>query len=201
MSRLLKISTVFLLSFTFVLLISSFKFYNSKYLIIPEGDYIDWQSNTKLKYSDFKANKKWNQGNTVASSYCGFGYSITDNNGEISGSIFVRFYDEKSWFNPDLEESDKVNYILKHEQLHFDICELFGRKLYKEVLLLIELNKLNQRSINRVQSKLEKQYSDYQKKYDKETSHSINVEEQLMWNTKIKHELASLSNYSNYNSF
>jgi hypothetical protein len=201
MSRFFKTLTTFIPIFTIVLLTSSFKSYNSKYINIPEGYYIDWQSNTKLQYSDFKASKKWNKGSTVASSYCGFGYSITYNNGEISGSIFVRFNGEKSWFNPDIEEFSKVNYILKHEQLHFDICELFGRKLHKEVLLLIDLNKLNKHNISRVQSKLEKEYSDYQKKYDKETNHSINVEKQLMWNSKIKHELASLSNYSNYNSF
>ena len=162
-----------------------------------QGPVIDWHRDVKLNYADFKATSKGSPGFAVATTSSAFGYSITDRGGEISGSIYVRFYCEKSWWNPDFI----LDEVLEHEQLHFDICELFGRKLYKEVLELREEGKLNKRTIQRLQSKFEKQYSDYQDLYDKETDHSTKGDEQRKWNKKVKRELADLSDYSDYHSF
>ena len=191
----------FLLLTGTVLFLSSFNTHNPTCLKTDNGYTIDWQNHYKLKPSDFKANKKWNLGNTVANTYSGFGYSITDNDGKITGSIFVRFYCDKSWFKPNIDNAEDISYILKHEQLHFDICELFGRKMYKEILSLIRSNRLSQRNIDKIQLKLEKQYSNYQKAYDKETNHSINVNEQRRWEKKVENELVKLSAYADYTSF
>lgn len=208
----------FLLSTSFLLFLSAFRFVDSKPQTssltslqtniinsscynTPEGTAIDWDSSLKLKHTDFKAGTKWSFGNKVASTYSGFGYSITDDNGNISGSIFVRFYCNKSWWNPELNKPDKITYILKHEQLHFDICELFGRKLYKEILRLRDSGRLNSRTIDKLQTKLEKQYDNYQDKYDKKTNHSINRVEQYYWSKLVKTELEAMSEYSDYNSF
>lgn len=213
MHRLTKPLLLILLLINLVILLSSFNavkidpvtpnilITNTSCYNTPEGSAIDWDINTKLKYKDFKGDIRWSFGNAVASTYSGFGYSITDDNGEISGTIFVRFYCGKSWWNPELNKPDKIIYILKHEQLHFDICELFGRKLYKEILRLRNSGRLNSRTIYKMQTKLEKQYSNYQDKYDKETNHSINRVEQYYWSKLIKEELEAMSEYSDYSSF
>ena len=162
-----------------------------------QGPVIDWRNDYKLKYSDFKASSKGSPGFAVATTSSAFGYSITDRGGVISGSIYVRFYCEESWWNPDF----MLDEVLEHEQLHFDICELFGRKLYKEVWSLRNRDKLNKRNIQRLQSEFEKQYADYQDLYDKETDHSTNGNEQRKWNKKIKRELNELSDYTDYHIF
>lgn len=162
-----------------------------------QGPVIEWQSNYKLKYEDFKASSKSSPGFAVATTSSAFGYSIADRGGEITGSIYVRFYCEKSWWNPDY----RLDEVLAHEQLHFDICELFGRKLYKEVLKLRDNGKLNKRNIKQLESKLEKQYASYQDLYDKETDHSTRGDEQRKWNQKIKRELEEFSAYADYSAF
>lgn len=170
---------------------------NSSCHSTSDGPVIEWQSAVKLKYSDFKADKKGSPGFAVAATASAFGYSLTDDGGDISGSIFVVFYCDKSWWNPDFI----LDEVLEHEQLHFDICELFGRKLYQEILSLRYTNRLSIRNINRVYSKLEKQYSNYQDKYDQETDHSTNGQQQRNWNKKVKRQLGAMSKYSNYKSF
>ncbi len=211
-----KLPTILLLSFGFILILSSITIHNSlkavpvfkskptnnaKCYNTPNGDAIDWDKNTLLNREDFKGSRKWSAGNSVASTYSGFGYDITYDGDDISGEIYVRFYCKKSWWNPKLTNRDKIKNVLAHEQLHFDICELFGRKLYKEILNLTAAKRMNSRSINRIKSKLEKQYSNYQKSYDRGTNHSINITEQKRWNKKIKAELEILSDYSNYQHF
>ncbi len=170
---------------------------NSSCHMTSEGPAIEWQSDVKLKYSDFKANKKGSPGFAVATTASAFGYNLTDDGGKISGNVFVVFYCDKSWWNPDYI----LNEVLEHEQLHFDICELFGRKLYQEIISLRNSNRLSIHNINRVYSKLENQYSKYQDRYDEETDHSTNGQQQRLWNKKVKRQLASMSSYSNYNRF
>ena len=167
----------------------------------PEGSVIDWDKWIKLNQSNFKASSKGSPGFAVATTASAFGFSIVDNNGSISGNIYVRFYCEKSWWNPEYKDSDILDDILEHEQLHFDICELYGRKLYKEIIILRNSGRLTEKYIDRLYDKIEKQYSDYQDKYDKETNHSIDRTEQAKWNRRIKKELAQLSIYSDYHSF
>ena len=161
------------------------------------GPVIDWRSDYKLRYEDFKGDPKGNPAYAVATTSSAFGYSITDRGGEISGSIYVRFYCEESWWNPDYRTEE----VREHEQLHFDICEVFGRKFYKAVLVLRDSGNLNSRSMRRIKSKFEKQYDDCQLLYDSETDHGTKEEEQSAWNQKIKRELDELSDFADYASF
>ena len=171
-------------------------FHKSKYDCV-----INWNESGKLRWADFKAKKNGGNGSAVAITSTAFGYSITDSAGIISGSIYVQFFCDDSWWYPELIQKNNLSYVLSHEQLHFDICELFGRKLYKAILKLRDSGRLNSNSINRLQTKLEKQYSSFQDRYDKETNHSINKVEQHYWSKIVKKELEALSEYSGYDSF
>ncbi len=175
--------------------------YNSGIGITKKGKIINWSSNTKLKQTDFRAKRKKVKGMAVATTASAFGYSITDNNGVITGSIYVQFHCNDSWWNPEYKNDDNRGEILKHEQLHFDICELYGRKLYKEIITLKKAGKLNEYNLNKVHGKIEKEYTRFQDRYDDETGHSINKKEQAKWNNRIQNELNSYSKFSNYESF
>lgn len=169
---------------------------------LANEEFIDWDINNKLTINDFKSKNKESDGSAVAITASAFGFSITDSNGIITGSIYVRFYPNRSWWDPDHRiNGENHNEILKHEQLHFDICELFGRKLFKEVLYLKRKGKLNEKTINELNIRLDNEYSRYQDNYDKETNHSINRRQQLKWNSKVKRDLQSLSAYANYHKF
>jgi len=166
-----------------------------------EDSFIEWNEELKLLKSDFQAEYKETDGDAVATTASAFGYSITDDNGNITGNIYVRFYPGKSWWNPEFKEVEKFKEVLEHEQLHFDICELYGRKLYKGIISLRNKRRLNEYQINKLMSKLEKQYINFQDQYDKDTDHSINQKEQERWNNLIRNELNSMKWYSNYHSF
>ncbi|MBC8321560.1 MAG: hypothetical protein H8E34_12650 [Bacteroidetes bacterium] len=218
MHKLTRSLILLLLSIGFVLVLGAFRFEGNKKSASchvtqkicfansvchknPDGSVIEWQSDFKLKQSDFKAARKENPGSAVATTVSAFGYHITDDDGKICGHIYVRFYCNESWWNSNIIRDDAITDVLEHEQLHFDICELFGRKLYKELLELRNSGRFNSHNIERLQSKLEKQYSNYQDKYDKDTEHSINRVEQYYWSKRVKKELEAMSAYSNYHNF
>ena len=91
-----------------------------------EEEYVKWQENRRLTWEDFKA-APLKLGNTAAmtTTHLGFAYNVT--NGKVSYKIDCRFEKNKSW---GLVKND---WILKHEQGHFDIAEIFARKLNRSI--------------------------------------------------------------------
>ena len=173
----------------------------SKYIKTEDGPAINWTEDLKLTQSDFKATRKGSKAHTAATTSSSFGYDITIENGKINGHIYVRFYCNSSWWNPESLNSKKSEEILQHEQLHFDICELYGRKMFKEILKLKKSNKLNGETLNRMYSQLENEYQKYQNRYDGETNHSLNTKNQKRWNKRIKNDLVKTQTYADYHNF
>jgi predicted secreted Zn-dependent protease len=86
--------------------------------------------------------------------------------------------------------------LLAHEQLHFDITELYARKLRK-ALQTYEPDEKMKKELDAIYSKVEKQRRQMQTQFDKETNHSINKEAEFKWRVFIKQELDKLSEFSN----
>ena len=165
---------------------------DSKCQNTPRGWAVAWQENQPLVWDDFQALEKEGGGFAIASASCNFGFDEID--GDIK--LFVRFYCNESWKNTYLIES-----VLHHEQLHFDICEVYGRKFYKLVLALESQNNLSVKRLEKEFDSLQIEYEAYQTLYDKETDHSTNGEMQRFWNQKISDELAELKAYADYSKY
>lgn len=185
----------FLLSCGFLFL--SFSIKDERYIQTEYGPAIEWSSIAKLDWSDFKAKKQTTYGFAAATSTCGFVLESETRNGKTIHFISVRFYCDESWYNSNV----KIPEILAHEQLHFDICEIFGRKLYKEILKLKRAGALDTQKTETIYYNMLKAYNDYQDLYDLETDHSTNETLQEEWNKKVKQELISLNAYSDYHEF
>ena len=168
-------------------------------LCVNDNESIVWSQTHKLTWQDFKAKPKA-EIDAVALTVSGisFSFSLTQkNNEDYTYETFVRanFYPEKSW----VKVEDSTNYILSHEQLHFDITELYARKLRKRISeysftknIRLELNTIND-DIN-----YELELS--QDQYDTETNHSIIPEMQNKWQNFIKKELSEVSQFSSINN-
>ena len=165
------------------------------FLIMGKNDSILWNENYKFTWEDFKAEPRA-QVDAVALTVSGisFSYSLSQNNdGDYQYETFVEahFYPEKSWYKPEVSNG----HILLHEQLHFDLTELYARKLRKRIAetkfsenIRAELNQLN--------DDINKELEMAQNKYDLETNHSINIEAQKQWEDFITSELKKLEAFS-----
>ncbi|MEO5941926.1 MAG: hypothetical protein ABIP30_03110 [Ferruginibacter sp.] len=145
--------------------------------------------NRPLVWSDFTgtpdqsslyyANTFWN---------INYGYSDEDfkgNNVTIKDlAVNLQFVNDKSW-----KKEDKVSdALLKHEQGHFDIailCQLEIISLVKNASLHKDDYKAQIKNIFR--GSLQK-YTALEDKYDVETSHSMNKDQQEEWNKFILSE-------------
>ncbi|EDP70386.1 hypothetical protein FBALC1_06503 [Flavobacteriales bacterium ALC-1] len=185
-----------LLRFTEVMYIKHFIFC-FLFLFIGENsneETITWNASKKLTWADFKADPNL-ESNAAALTASGitFGYSVKTSGNRIidfSTSVEAHFYPNKSWYLK--EKSDA--YILKHEQLHFDITELYVRK-FREQIDRLRVNQNLKEQLNKLHVSVNEALNETQKRYDKQSNHSINTEMQKQWESFIEAELKTLDNY------
>lgn len=108
--------------------------------------------------------------------------------------IISQFHPHESWTRyPKMNNADEA---LIHEKRHFDICEIYARKIRQAVSTTKFKRETFNDELNFLFKKLSAEHRDLQAKYDLETDHCINAEEQALWNAAIDSKLEELSKYS-----
>lgn len=87
----------------------------------------------------------------------------------------------------------KLQEVLQHEKIHFDITEYITRSLNSKLLYVSDIH-----VANKLHGQYQKILDDWQKKYDEETDHYNNKYMQDVWNVKMKNLLSISQEYVNY---
>jgi Bacterial protein of unknown function (DUF922) len=158
-----------------------------------DRDFIEWSPYARLTWNDYLAKPSPVSGAAaITSTAIGVEYHVNDNT--LSYSITCRFSKTRSWGR------SKTDYILEHEQGHFDITEIFARKLAKELKEYKFNSRTYQDELNKIYKRVMDEKEKYQNKYDKETDYSRNMEKQAEWLDKIQKELEQTDDFANYQS-
>lgn len=142
---------------------------------------IDWQEDRKLTWEDYKAQPPVTR--TAARTFVGFSFDVVSVDPITGiGQFLVKsfFISDSSWVQPGLEHRDD---LLEHEQLHFDLAELYARQIRQ----LIQGK--TPAEAKQIYYAVLPQYRARQRAYDHETRHGINEDIQLYWKEIILSEL------------
>lgn len=111
----------------------------------------------------------------------------------VTAEVTNYFDPAKSWIKPNA-----TNEILLHEQLHFDITEIYARELRKQIKIL-QRSTADMDVLNMEIKSAFKQYARLmekeQNRYDNETNHSIIVDMQKKWTDSVAIRLNNLKEY------
>lgn len=157
-------------------------------------DTMTWSESRKLTWADFKATPDTSS-DAVALTASGitFGYSVKTSSSRIidfKATVEAHFYPDKSWYI----KHKGNNYILKHEQLHFDITELYVRKFRQQLGRLV-VNQNIKKQMDQIHVAINEALEKTQKSYDAQTQHSINEGAQEYWQGFVEEELNKLDKY------
>ncbi|HEX2607885.1 MAG TPA: DUF922 domain-containing protein [Flavisolibacter sp.] len=156
-----------------------------------DDELIPWTLTRRLNWEDFLCEPQRHT-DAVASTSTSLGIAYQVEKGELTYHITCNFSKNKSW------GLLKTDYILAHEQGHFDITELFARKLYQE-LSAYEFNKKTYRKdVNDIYMKIVREKEDMQAAYDGESDHSRKKKTQYEWLDKIDQMLDETAPYAAY---
>jgi hypothetical protein len=149
---------------------------------------VEWLSKRPLKESDFKSGNFDNDYEALTSVRIRYRYETS--NGKLNSvEIKAFFLPYKSWFKPKLNST-----LLNHEQIHFDIAELFARKM-RAYVSAIDSKKNDVTCIVHALDSIIVKSHEFDDEYDRSTSHGTNAKIQREWNEKIAKELAELKEY------
>ncbi len=113
---------------------------------------------------------------------------------EIHFVIAAWFNPNRSWVKKIVLNSRGSNEVLSHEQHHFDLCELYARKIRKYLGTAVFTGENYKTEIADLFTKFHEQYRSEQNKYDAElTKHVYRQDE---WTESIDAEMKQLKNYS-----
>lgn len=149
-----------------------------------------------LNWSDFTGNiDKSSSFDANTNSGISYSWSLRSSEGiaDFLYKVETFFYPDLSWVKPGKESLR----LLAHEQLHFDITELHGRKLGKIMDEFVpDLKADIKKVLEKIYQKNELERRQMQQKYDRETDHGQNEEAQTRWELFIKAELERLKEFS-----
>lgn len=164
-----------------------------------DSNLIVWKSERKLTYSDFNKYNvpievlKFNTlGSVRAVTTSGIHTKVIQYYFGKIKYLAVRavFLKDGSWF----DKTDLSEYTLEHEQLHFDISEVFARKFKKH--LLSKYNKpISHNQLDAEYKLYTKMLGEFEDKYDRETNFGTDETKQKDWNKRVSELLDELSEY------
>lgn len=180
-----SVKTIFFLAVLFTPSFFSFTVDDSQKIFYHERATLTWNDFEKVPNTPDGTNNK-------ALSQLGMNYKFSQKGNEIIFTVKSFFIKQKSW----VKDGSLNDTILKHEQTHFDICELHARELRKTIMATT----FHPASVaSELESLYKKEYALYKKeqaKYDSETNHSINYKQQKEWEKKITKAIFDTKEYS-----
>jgi len=152
-------------------------------------DKIEWNSR-KLTWNDFMGSVDFGNNIEVAGVCYGWSKDVKNIGRNIKVSIICYVDPNESWAK---KVSINSKYILNHEQRHFDLAEIYARKIRQEISSLKYTDPLSLLdSIDVIYSEYTSLGNKEQERYDLETSHSENKDKQEEWNKYIDNQLKEL---------
>lgn len=149
---------------------------------------IEWNEFYEIQWSDFK-------GKPTSESIGDAGTAVQIKaqpylvRKEINYNVSAFFNRNKSWYR------DRSDALLNHERLHFDIAELYARKIRQRIEELNRKNVSDLKIYNAAIEDLLEESNRVDQQYDIETLHGAITNRQKVWEQRVSEELKSLEKY------
>jgi secreted PhoX family phosphatase len=157
---------------------------------VSAQDTLYWSTGYKLTPKDFRGKPDTNAA-YPAKTICGIKYIGHASKTSVRTEAFGIFICPKSWAVISTDDS----LWLIHEQLYFDIAELYARKLRKTFSEYKFRYATVQQDLDSLYDINHEEMKKMHTSYEEETNYGINASAQSIWNFKIKSELENFEKY------
>lgn len=147
-----------------------------------------WNTDHRLTWDDFRGSiRRGADRNIAAETSCGIAIetSLVANNEVAKVYVFNVFDKQQSWVREGYDRDD----VLQHEQGHWDICEIYTRKMQARFDAARITGANLKQQVARIYDEVSNEYLARQEQYEAETEHGIIDSEQNRWTEMLQNEL------------
>ncbi|MFD2873594.1 hypothetical protein ACFS5N_14000 [Mucilaginibacter ximonensis] len=153
---------------------------------------IPWKKERPLTWADYKA-KPDKMSDGGAATYSNIGYYVqplrSDTGYRFSVTVRCVFLGDRSW----VKYRFMTDGMLDHEQLRFDISELYARKLYDALTKVVYSDNWKE-EMRQIYDGIREEWFAANRRYNKQVS-ILDAEKQAAWDKEIRGEIARLPSY------
>ena len=156
------------------------------------GGTLHWSASRPLVLADFKGRPRPGEAHAALTSAT-IVAQVACKGGQFTGHVQAAFDPTVSWWREPATMTPK---LLRHEQLHFDITEVYARRLRQKLASVrtpcAQLGQEFER-LSRVV------YADWEKaeqQYDRDTNHGLLPAPQAQWEAQVQQQLAELAEFA-----
>ena len=151
---------------------------------------IEWHPNRLLTLDNFQGPIEQRPAQAGSATVFTYRYFTDPFFGKVHFEVLAYFYPQESYFKPQV---DSV-YILAHEQLHFDLTELYARKFFKAISTELDPEQDLNTQISYLYEKIQRAHRLRQDAFDAEVYASPDQHEK--WREEVDRELAGMSAFA-----
>jgi hypothetical protein len=156
-----------------------------------------WSAARPLAWTDFRGTAP-SGGMEGAQTAYGLFYGLRCTRDVFQFQVTTGFLPRDSWVKPSvLASADESRRTLAHEQTHFDLSEVYARRMRR---YFAELFRPCDQPLDRwrtVAEKFVRDESSAQDRYDDETRHGLIADRQRTWTADVTDQLKELGKFSN----
>ncbi len=160
--------------------------------ILVDSNRIAWTPDKRVEWFDYQGHPDHTDNFRDAVTTSAINYTtrcIADDKLEVI--VKAEFLKDKSW----VKSIARTDYQLGHERLHFDITELYVRKLRAE-LQHRHFTCGEEGLVDAIASKVLSDWRGAQLQYDKESMYSLDKHDQHLWEQKVAKELIDYGSFA-----
>lgn len=161
--------------------------------VAAEGSLV-WSTH-HLSWKDFRGRAKLGT-STAAQTSSGVTYIVECHGERFRFAVLATFAPTESWVRPDIPPHRTASTrTLRHEQTHFDITEVFARRLRRTFSTARGLCPDRPKDARKLFDRLSRESQAMQELYDDETAHGTAVDAQGRWSRAVATSLDSLGRF------
>jgi hypothetical protein len=156
---------------------------------------LKWNQHPTLNWTDFQGRPRRTTGEPSAVTDTGFRVRLECRENALDILVAAEFYPRSSW----VKSPRKSPELLRHEQGHFDLTELYARKMIKAIRdanIACEDDRRAEAAGKKIFEQLDREWEKAEKQYDAETKDGTDLVIQKKALERIAKELTDPSRYA-----
>lgn len=157
---------------------------------------LPWSGTDLLAWSDFQGLPP-SGGDENARTVYNLSFESRCRGEEFTFKVTALFFPADSWVKPQVlaDRVEKVR-VLEHEQTHFNLTEVYARRMRRYFVGLYNPCGQTEAAINAAVDRYAREEGEAQQRYETETNHGLISSRQLAWNRDVSEMLTSLVAFS-----